>query len=70
MPFAIGDLERGDSLPRALIQALAAAGCFWLAWTLAQVAARTGAVPPALPAWTVIVIFLGIGTWRFLALKE
>ena len=70
VPFAIGDLERGDSLPRALLQALGVAACFWLLWTLAQVVARTGTVPPALPPWAVICGFLAVGIWRFRALKE
>jgi lipopolysaccharide export system permease protein len=32
LPFAIGDVERPDSLPRALLRALAASLLFWLAW--------------------------------------
>jgi lipopolysaccharide export system permease protein len=70
LPFAIGDAERGDSLPRALLSALAASGLFWLCWTLALLGARTGAVPSAIPVWGALGAFLGFGLWRFGRLRE
>lgn len=70
LPFAIGDAERGDSLPRALLGALAAMGVFWFFWTLALLAARTGALPSAIPVWGALGAFLGLGIWRFGRLRE
>ena len=70
LPFAIGDAERGDSLPRALLWALAASAAFWLVWTLALLVARTGWVPPPLPVWGAVLGFLAFGAWRFRALRE
>jgi len=70
LPFAIGDAERGDSLPRALLWALAASGAFWLVWTLALLVARAGLVPPALPVWGALLGFGAFGAWRFRALRE
>jgi lipopolysaccharide export system permease protein len=70
LPFAIGDAERGDSLPRALLSALAASGLFWLCWTLALLGARSGVVPSAIPVWGALATFLALGFWRFRALRE
>ena len=70
LPLAIGDAERGDSLPRALLWALAASGAFWLVWTLALLVARAGLVPPALPVWGALLAFTAFGVWRFRALRE
>jgi lipopolysaccharide export system permease protein len=70
LPFAIGDAERGDSLPRALLGALAAMGVFWFCWTLALLAARSGVLPSAIPVWGALAAFLGLGIWRFGRLRE
>ena len=70
IPFATGDAGRGDSLPRALLRALAAAAGFWLCWTLALLSARTGAVPAPLPVWGVTMGALAIGLWRYRAIPE
>lgn len=70
LPFAIGDVERGDSLPRALLSALAVSGLFWLCWTLALLGARSGVIPPAIPVWGAVCAFLGLGLWRFNGLRE
>lgn len=70
LPFAIGDVERGDSLPRALLYALAASGIFWLCWTLALLGARSGVVSPAVPVWGALGLFLAFGFWRFRQLRE
>ena len=70
LPFAIGDVERGDSLPRALLWSLAASGAFWLVWTLALLAARSGVVPPPLPVWGALLGFFALGLWRFRGLRE
>ncbi|MBW2414343.1 MAG: LptF/LptG family permease [Deltaproteobacteria bacterium] len=70
LPFAIGDVERGDSLPRALLWALAASGAFWLVWTLALLVARAGLVPAALPVWGALLGFGALGAWRFRAVRE
>lgn len=70
LPFAIGDVERGDSLPSSLLLALAAAAAYWLAWTLALLAGQSGQVPAALPVWGVTVLFLGVGVWRFRRISE
>ena len=65
-----GDSGRGDSLPRALLRSLLAACLFWLCWTLALLAARTGVVPAPLPVWGVTVAALGLGLWRFRGIPE
>ena len=70
IPFATGDSGRGDSLPRALLRSLLAACLFWLCWTLALLAARTGVVPAPLPVWGVTVAALAVGLWRFRAIPE
>ena len=70
LPFAIGDSERGDSLPRALLGALAAMGVFWFFWTLALLVARTGVLPSAIPVWGALAAFFGLGIWRFGRLRE
>jgi lipopolysaccharide export system permease protein len=70
LPYAIGDVERGDSLPRALVMAMIASSAFWIAWMLATLASRTGVVPPAVPIWSVIALFLGAGAWRFRTINE
>jgi len=70
IPFALGDVERGDSLPRALLRSMIAAGIFWVLWTFAMVAARSGTLPPALPIWGAIVLFSGLGVWRFRLISE
>lgn len=68
--FAVGDTGRGDSLARALLAALAVALAFWVAWTLALVGGRSGAVPPALSIWSVLIGFAAAGIWRFRAIEE
>lgn len=70
IPFATGDRDRGDSLPKALLRALLAAGLFWLCWTAALVAARSGAVPPALSVWGITVAALGLGFARYRTIPE
>jgi lipopolysaccharide export LptBFGC system permease protein LptF len=70
LPFATGDSQRGESLPRALLRSLLAAAAFWLAWTLALLVARGGAVPPPLPVWTVTLGALALGFWRFRQIEE
>jgi lipopolysaccharide export system permease protein len=70
IPFAIGDVERGDSLPRALLRSVIAAGIFWVLWTFAMLAARSGTLPPGLPIWGAIVLFCGLGAWRFRLISE
>ena len=70
IPFAIGDVERGDSLPRGLLWSVAAASAFWLTWTLALLIAKNGRVPPALPVWGLILLFLAAGWWRFRMIRE
>jgi len=70
IPFATGDTDRSDSLPKALLRALLAAGLFWLCWTAALVAARSGAVPPALPVWGVTGAALALGYVRYRRIPE
>jgi lipopolysaccharide export system permease protein len=70
IPFATGDSGRGDSLPRALLRALVAAGSFWLCWTLALLSARSGAVPARLSVWGVTLGALAIGIWRYRRIPE
>ncbi len=69
IPFAAGD-SRDESLPRALLRSLVAAGGFWLAWTLALLAARSGVVPAPIPVWSVTLAALGVGYWRFRGIPE
>jgi lipopolysaccharide export system permease protein len=70
IPFAAGDSLRGDSLPRSLLRALLAAFAFWLCWTLALLAARSGAVPAPLPVWGVTLGALAVGVWRYRRIPE
>lgn len=70
IPLAIGDVEHGDSLPRSLLFSMGASGLFWLSFTGALLASQSNLVPPALPIWSVICVFLGIGAWRFRAISE
>jgi lipopolysaccharide export system permease protein len=70
IPFAIGDLERGDSLARALLWSLGGAALYWVAWTLALAVGRSGALPPAAPPWGITVGFLAAGAWRFRTIRE
>ena len=70
IPFAVGDVERGDSLPRALVAAMVAASIFWVGWSLALLAARSGVVPPPFPIWGAVLGFLAIGAWRFAEVRE
>ncbi len=70
IPIAVGDVERGDSLPRALVTAIGAAGVYFLAWTLGLRSAGSGALPALAPIWGVTLIALGIGGWRYARLKE
>lgn len=70
VPFATGDSGRGDSLPRALLRSLVAAFAFWLCWTFALFAARSGAVPPPLPVWGVTFGALVLGFWRYRRIPE
>lgn len=68
--FAVGDTGRGDSLARALLAALGVVAAFWVVWTLALLGGRTGAVPPAIPIWSVVALFLAAGLWRFRRIEE
>lgn len=70
LPFAVGDVERGDSLPRALLAALAAAAVFYGCWAAAMLVAQRGWVPAALPVWSTVLLFLGLGYARFRAIQE
>lgn len=70
IPFATGDSVRGDSLPRALLRSLVAALAFWLSWTLALLAARSGTLPPPVAVWGVTGAALLIGFWRYRQIPE
>jgi lipopolysaccharide export system permease protein len=70
LPFATGDSQRGESLPRALLRSLLAAAGFWLAWTLGLLVARSGALPPPVPVWAVTLGALALGLWRFRRIEE
>ncbi len=70
IPFAVGDVERGDSFPRALLGALLATGGYWVLWGLGLLVARSGWLPPPLPVWGVVALVLGVAGWRFRALRE
>ncbi len=70
IPFAIGEVERADSLPRALLRSLAACGLYWLAWSLALLGGRSGFVPAPFPVWGVTLLFLALGVWRFRWVRE
>ncbi len=69
LPFAAGD-ARGESLPRALLRSLLATAAFWLAWTLALLAARGGIIPAPIPVWGVTLGALALGYWRFRSIQE
>jgi lipopolysaccharide export LptBFGC system permease protein LptF len=68
--FAIGDVERGDSLARSLLLAFGVTGLYWLCWTVALLTARSGVVPAALPIWGTLAIALVLGLGRFRAIPE
>jgi LPS export ABC transporter permease LptG len=70
IPFSTGDVERGDSLARALLFSLCAAALYWLAWTLALLAAQGGVVPAGIALWAVTAAALALGSWRFRAIPE
>ncbi len=70
IPFGLGDVERGDSLPRALLLALVWALGFWVAWATAVFIAQQGVVPPFVPLWSVSLGALAIGLWRYRRIKE
>jgi lipopolysaccharide export system permease protein len=70
IPFAVGDVERGDSLPRALLGALGVTAGYWVLWGMGLLVARSGWLPPPLPVWGVVVLLLGVAGWRFRALRE
>ena len=70
IPFAIGDVERGDSLARALLWSMGAAVVYWVVWTLALATGRGGTIPPELPIWAATIAFLAAGSWRFRAIRE
>jgi lipopolysaccharide export system permease protein len=70
IPLGIGDVERGDSLPRALLLSLLWAMGFWLCWTLAVLLGQSGTVPAFAPVWLVTVAALVLGLWRYARIKE
>ncbi len=70
IPFAIGEVERADWLPRALLRSLAVCGVYWLMWSLALLTGRSGLVPAPFPIWGVTLLFLGLGVWRFRGVRE
>jgi lipopolysaccharide export LptBFGC system permease protein LptF len=70
IPFALGDVERGDSFPRALVQGLGAAGLFWAIWTLALVTGQSGHVRPGLAIWGVTAAALALGAYRYRAIDR
>lgn len=70
IPFAVGDVERGDSLARALLWSLGVGVVYFTSWTLALLAGGSGAVPPAVPLWGVTALFLLAGVWRFRSISE
>ncbi len=70
IPFAIGEVERADWLPRALLRSLAIGGVYWLMWSLALLTGRSGFVPAPFPIWGVTLLFLGFGVWRFRGVRE
>jgi lipopolysaccharide export LptBFGC system permease protein LptF len=70
IPFGVRDVERGDSLPRALLRALLVALGFWLSWTLAVFASRISGVPPFAPVWALVIGALLLGSWRYRQITE
>jgi len=70
LPFAVGDTEGVDSLPRALLRSLIATTAFWGLWTAGLVSSQSGWVDPAVPIWGVTTLTLAFGTWRFHTIRE
>jgi lipopolysaccharide export system permease protein len=70
VPFAVGDTEGVDSLPRALLRSLIATSAFWGLWTAGLVSSQSGWIAPAVPIWGVTTLALAWGTWRFRSIKE
>jgi len=70
IPLGVSDVERGDSLPRALLRSLLFALAFWLCWTLAVFAARLPDVPAFAPLWLLTLGALALGAWRYQRISE
>ena len=70
IPFAIGDVERGDSLPRALLASIGCAGAYWTFWTAGQLTGQSGLLPAFAPIWGVTLVALGIGVYRYRQITE
>lgn len=70
IPLGARDVERGDSLPRALLRALVVALGFWLCWTLAVFASRLASVPAFAPTWALAIAALSLGAWRYRTITE
>jgi lipopolysaccharide export LptBFGC system permease protein LptF len=70
IPLGVSDVERGDSLPRALLRSLLFALAFWLCWTLAIFAARLPGMPAFAPIWLLVLGALALGAWRYRIISE
>ena len=71
VPFALGTSERPEeSLPRAMLRALALCGVFWVGWGVTLIGSHNGTVPPVAPLWIVSALFIGLGSWRFAKVPE
>jgi lipopolysaccharide export LptBFGC system permease protein LptF len=71
IPHAAGDVERGDSLPRALLLSIGWALAFWVSWLSAtQLSQHMTALPAFAPLWTVSLGALGLGVWRYRQIVE
>lgn len=70
IPIAIGDVERGDSLSRALLQSIAVSAGFWGVWVFAILTSRSGILPAAIPIWGACTAVSLFGYWRFRTINE
>ncbi|MFQ5697334.1 MAG: LptF/LptG family permease [Myxococcota bacterium] len=68
--FAIGEVERGDSLARTLLRSFGVVALFWSAWTGAIFVARSGQIPAAVPLWGMLALGLTLGLGRFRQVSE
>lgn len=68
--FAIGEVERGDSLARTLLRSFGVVAVFWAAWIAAIFAAGNGQIPAAVPIWGVLALGLTLGLGRFRQVSE
>jgi len=57
-------VETTRSFGRPALWGVAILGAFFLARTVGNTLAAEGAVPPAVPSWSIVTVFAGFGLWQ------